>query len=289
MEQVKYNDLKLGERGAIISIVAYILLSALKLFTGTITGSEALKADGLNNATDIIESIAVLIGLRLAQKPPDKDHPYGHWKAETVASMVASFIMIAVGIQVLYEAISSVLNDIHVSPDLISAWTGIFCSAVMYLVYRYNRKLGKKINSQAVMAAAKDNLSDAWVSIGTAIGIIGSQFGLPWLDSLTAIIVGLLICITGWGIFRKASHDLTDGFDEERLVIYKNSILEIPGIKGIKNIRGRKYGSNPVVDVVILVDSALVIGAAHDISDRVEEVLTKEHNVFEVHVHVEPN
>ncbi len=97
MEQVKYNDLKLGERGAIISIVAYILLSALKLFTGTITGSEALKADGLNNATDIIESIAVLIGLRLAQKPPDKDHPYGHWKAETVASMVASFIMIAVG------------------------------------------------------------------------------------------------------------------------------------------------------------------------------------------------
>src|SRR5690606_20791185 len=110
MEKVKYNDLKLGERGAIISIVAYILLSALKLFIGTKTGSTALKADGLNNATDIMASIAVLIGLRLARKPPDKDHPYGHWKAETVASMVASFIMIAVGIQVLYEAIFSIFN-----------------------------------------------------------------------------------------------------------------------------------------------------------------------------------
>ncbi|MBS4223017.1 cation diffusion facilitator family transporter [Lederbergia citrea] len=289
MEQERYNDLKMGERGAIISIFAYILLSALKIFIGNMANSEALKADGFNNATDIIASIAVLIGLRLSQKPPDEDHPYGHWKAETVASMVASFIMIAVGIQVLYGAISSVFSAKQESPDLISAWTGMFSSVVMYMVYRYNRNLGRKINSQAVMAAAKDNLSDAWVSIGTVIGIIGSQFNLPWLDPVTAVIVGLLICKTGWDIFRKASHDLTDGYDEEQLDIYRKSILKIRGVKGIKDIRARKYGSNSVVDVVIIVNSTLFIGAAHDISERVEEVLMKEHDVFEVHVHVEPN
>jgi cation diffusion facilitator family transporter len=108
MNEQGYLDLRRGERGAIISIIAYICLSSLKLSVGFIANSEALKADGLNNFTDIIASIAVLIGLKLSQRPADDDHPYGHWKAETVASMVASFIMIAVGIQVTYEAISSI-------------------------------------------------------------------------------------------------------------------------------------------------------------------------------------
>lgn len=122
----KYNDLKLGERGVLISIIAYIFLSSIKLFIGYTANSEALRADGLNNATDIIASIAVLIGLKVSRKPADKDHPYGHWKAETVASMVASFIMVVVGIQVLYRAILSVFASDHQAPDLISAWTGIF-------------------------------------------------------------------------------------------------------------------------------------------------------------------
>ncbi|MFC5465393.1 cation diffusion facilitator family transporter [Lederbergia graminis] len=289
MEQEKYKNIKKGERGAIISIVAYLVLSALKLFVGNMTGSEALQADGLNNATDIIASVAVLIGLKVSRKPADKDHPYGHWKAETVASMVASIIMFAVGLQVLREAITSIANNNHASPDLISAWTGLFCAVVMYFVYRYNRNLGRKIKSQAVQAAAKDNLSDAWVSVGTAIGIIGSQFNLSWLDPVTAVAVGLLICKTGYDIFREASHDLTDGFNEEKLEIYKEAILEIKGVKDVRNIRGRKYGNNAVVDVVITVNSDMAIGAAHDISEQVEDELKEKHHVYEVHVHVEPN
>src|SRR3954447_1719920 len=151
MEEQAYLDLKRGERGAIISIIAYLCLSALKLIIGYIANSEALKADGFNNATDIIASIAVLIGLKLSQRPPDDDHPYGHWKSETVASMLASFIMMGVGIQVTYQAISSVFNRIEGSPDLIAAWTGLFSAIVMYFVYRYNQKLAREINSQSVM------------------------------------------------------------------------------------------------------------------------------------------
>ena len=289
MKEQGYLDLKRGERGAIISIIAYICLSSLKFAVGFIANSEALKADGLNNVTDIIASIAVLIGLKLSQRPADDDHPYGHWKAETVASMVASFIMIAVGIQVTYEAISSIFYGSNETPDLISAWTGLFCALAMYLVYRYNKKLAKEINSQSVMAAAKDNLSDAWVSVGTFIGIVGAQFNLPWLDPIAAIIVGLLICKTGWEIFRDASHHLTDGFDEKQIETYKETIIDCYGVKGVKDIKARNYGNNVVVDIVILVNSDLDIRGAHDIATKVENELIKEHNVYDVHVHVEPN
>ncbi|RAW13486.1 MULTISPECIES: cation diffusion facilitator family transporter [Paenibacillus] len=289
MEQIKYDNLKLGEKGAIISIIAYICLTAIKMIIGYMSNSEALKADGLNNATDIIASIAVLIGLRLAQRPADKDHTYGHWKAETVASLVASFIMMVVGLQVLYGAITSVFQGKSESPDIIAAWTGILCAAVMYLVYRYNKKLALKIKSQAVMAAAKDNISDAWVSIGTVIGIIGSQFGLPWLDPLTAVAVGFLICKTAWDIFREATHHLTDGFDEELIKEYRSTIANVDGVEAVKDLRARNYGNNAVVDVVILVRSDLDLQKAHDISTNVEDELLKEHEVYTVHVHVEPD
>lgn len=289
MEDSRYSNLKLGERGAIISIITYICLSILKLFIAYISDSEALRADGLNNTTDIFASIAVLVGLRLSQKPADENHPYGHWKSETVASMIASFIMMVVGIQVIVGAISSTLKGVSHSPDMLSAWTGIFAAVVMYFVYRYNKKLALKIKSQSVMAAAKDNISDAWVSIGAAIGIIGSQFNLAWLDPFTAIIIGLLICKTAWGIFREASLQLTDGFDQELINKYKETIFQIQGVKRIKDVKARSYGNNIVVDVVITVNSTLDIKAAHDISTKVEKNLVENYEIYDVHVHVEPN
>ncbi|WP_410771775.1 cation diffusion facilitator family transporter [Fontibacillus sp. BL9] len=288
MDQLKYSNLKLGENGAIISIVAYVCLSAIKLIIGFMSNSEALKADGFNNATDIVASLAVLIGLRLAQRPADDDHMYGHWKAETVASLVSSFIMMAVGLQVLFGAVPSMFGGKSESPDLIAGWTGIFCAAVMYFVYRYNKKLATQIKSQAVMAAAKDNISDAWVSLGTVAGIIGSQFGLPWLDPLTAVAVGLLICKTAWDIFREATHHLTDGFDEELITVYKNEVANIEGVDDVKDLKARNYGNNAVVDVVITVKSDLGIEQAHDISTNVEDALLNKHDVYAVHVHVEP-
>ncbi|MEH7180409.1 cation diffusion facilitator family transporter [Neobacillus vireti] len=288
MEEQGYLDLKKGERGAIISIVAYICLSIVKLAIGYMANSEALKADGLNNVTDIIASVAVLIGLKLSQRPADDDHPYGHWKAETVASMVASFIMMAVGLKVAYEAIVSIFYVQKAVPDVISAWTGLFCAFVMYFVYRYNKRLATEINSQSVMAAAKDNLSDAWVSVGTFIGIIGAQFGLPWLDPLAAIIVGFLICRTAWDIFKETSLHLTDGFDEKQIEAYKETIQHCTGVKGVKEIKARNYGNNVVVDVIILVNSTLDVKGAHDIASKVEDELIASHRVYDVHVHVEP-
>lgn len=288
-QQQKYNNIKLGERGVMIGLAAYICLAAIKLVIGYLSNSEALKADGLNNTTDIVSSTAILIGLKISRRPADDNHPYGHWKGETIASMFASFIMMAVGLQVLFNAITSLFQGGKEAPDVMAGWTGLFCAGIMYAVYRYNKNIAGKINSQSVMAAAKDNLSDAWVSIGASIGIFGSQFQLPWLDIVAAMIVGILICKTAWDIFRESSYQLSDGFDADKVESYKKTIQSIKGVKGVKEIRARSYGNNAVVDVVILVNSTIGISDAHAISSNVEKSLIQKYGVYEVHIHVEPN
>jgi cation diffusion facilitator family transporter len=284
----RYNNLKLAERGARVSIIAYIVLSLLKLGIGYLAQSKALSADGLNNTTDIIASIAVLIGLRISRKPVDEDHPYGHFRAETIASLIASFIMIAVGIDVLYNAIYSTIFFKAEAPDLISAGVGLFCAAAIYMVYRYNKNIATKINSSGLMAAAKDNLSDAWVSIGTAVGIVASQFGLPWIDPLAAIIVGMLIVKTGWDIFREASHNLSDGFNKEQLDNITQSISKVSGVRKVKEIRARVHGNNILIDIVVSVNASLTVEEGHIITEEIEESLRSEYNINEAIIHVEP-
>ena len=147
MNQTRYAELKQAERGAILSIVAYILVSIAKLAIGRLANSEGLWADGLNNATDIVASIAVLIGLRLAQKPADEDHKYGHWKAENVASLVTSLIMQAVGLQVLWSSIQTILLGETQSPDMIAAVVGIISAILMYGMYYYNKRLSARVKA----------------------------------------------------------------------------------------------------------------------------------------------
>lgn len=283
-----YEDIKKGERGAWVSIAAYLVLSALKLISGYIFASSVLLADGFNNLTDIVASVAVLIGLRISQKPPDSDHAYGHFRAETVAALIASFIMAVVGIQVLVQAATSLFEGGKETPDLWSAAIAGGCALVMLGVYQYNARLARQINNQALMAAAKDNLSDALVSVGAVVGIVGSQFGLPWLDTVAAFLVGLLICRTAWGIFRECTHSLTDGFDEDRLQNFRTTIAKTPGVEGIKDMKARIHGNHVLVDVVIEVDPRLSLIESHEISDSIEERMVRKHNIMNIHVHVEP-
>jgi len=285
----KYNNLKLAERGAHISIIAYVALSLFKLGVGYFASSKALTADGLNNATDIVASLAVLIGLKIAGKPADEDHHYGHFRAETIASLIASFIMIAVGLDVLYNAVHSIMYFRAQAPDLIAAIVAVICALIIYVVYRYNKKIAIKINSAGLMAAAKDNLSDAWVSIGTAIGISASQFGLPWIDPLAAIVVGILIIKTGWDIFREASHNLTDGFHKAELDSITKIINSISEVRKINSIKARFHGNNILLDVMVSVSSKLNVIEGHDITVKIEEKLRSELNITEVVIHVEPD
>jgi len=277
------------EFGAWISIAAYVSLSIFKLIIGYLADSKALTADGLNNSTDIFLSVAILIGIRISKKPPDANHTYGHTKAESIASLVASFLMVSVGLNIILKSFRQIFLGSEIAmPDTIAAWTAVLCAVVMYFVYRYNYRLALKMKSSALLSAAKDNLSDAWVSIGVTVGIIGAQFGLIWLDPLAALVVGILICKTAWTIFQDSTHVLTDGFDEEELTQYIKTVMQIKGVRVVESMKARNQGSEIFVDAVIHIDPDISIIQGHHICDKIERIMREKHEVSNMHIHIEP-
>ena len=284
-----YTQLREGEKGAWISIGTYLVLSAVKLTVGYLGTSEALKADGLNNTTDIAASIAVLIGLRISQKPPDENHHYGHLRAETVASLVASFIMAAVGLQVLMNAGRNLVHPIHETPSILTAVVAGGSAIVMYAVYHYNLRLANRINSSAVRAAAYDNRSDALVSIGTTIGILAAIFGVPILDTITAILVGLLIMKTALDIFKEAVLTLTDGFNEDEMETLSVLVRKVQGVIHLEDFKGRMHGNLMFVDLTVTVNPVLNVVESHRITEEIERKIHIVKPFCMVHVHIEPH
>lgn len=282
------TNLKKAERGVWISIFAYIFLSVIKLITGNIGNSEALKADGINNLTDVIASVTVLIGLRFAQKPADENHKYGHTRAETIASLIAAIIMFIVGLQVVTEAFKKFFSPTDEMPELFTAFIGLFSAIFMYFIYRYNRKLSMDLESKALYAAAQDNRSDALVSIGAVIGIIGSYLGWWFLDPVIAAIVGIVICHTAWDIFKEAVHELTDGFDAAKLREIEEVIKNTPGVTLVKDLKARASGNITTVDAIVFVKSTLSVHESHLITNRIEQSLQDICNIQRVHIHIEP-
>ncbi len=282
------SQLKFGEKGAWISILTYIFLATIKLYVGNLGQSEGLIADGLNNSTDIISSVAVLIGLKISQIPPDKDHSYGHYRAESIASLIAAFIMITVGIQVIISGIQNYFNGYIGEPDWLTGWTALACAAIMYMVYLYNLKLSKTINSSSIKAVAYDNRSDALVSIGAFIGIIGTNLGITFLDVITAIIVGIIICKTALDIFKDNAHTLTDGFDTDLLLQIEETINQTEGVRKVTTVKARMQGNQILVDAAICVDPNLNVIESHEITEIIEEQLRKKHQVTKALIHIEP-
>ncbi|KEO84662.1 cation diffusion facilitator family transporter [Tumebacillus flagellatus] len=284
----KNQRMKQGERGAWVSIAAYLFLSALKLFVGHTAGSKALFADGLNNATDIVASVAVLIGLKIARKPADADHKYGHRRAETIATFAAAFIMASVALDVLWDGVQSLIRHEPVTPDLISLWTALFSAGVMVCVYLYNSRLGKRIHSQALQAAAADNRADVLVSLGAMVGILGARIGWHWLDPVMALVVGLIIAKTAYEIFYEAAHALSDGYDERKLGEIRSLIQGTDGVREVRELKARHHGSDVHVDAVIAVDAGLSVEESHKLTDQVERTLAAREEIEGVMIHVEP-
>jgi cation diffusion facilitator family transporter len=197
--------------------------------------------------------------------------------------------MMVIGLEVLVDAGQSLFMEKSEAPNLLAAWVGLGAAAIMGGVYRYNIKLAKKLDSQSLYAVAKDNLSDALVSIGAVVGIFGSQFGLPWLDVVAAFVVGIIICKTAIEIFKEAAHSLTDGFDEEKLGHYKESIELVEGVKEVEDVKARKLGNQVVIDVTVKVDPHLNVIKSHEIADQIEHMMNDEHQIKDTLVHIEPD
>ena len=282
------KNLKLAEQGALLAIVTYILLSTAKLIAGSMLHSSSLTADGFNNISDIVANIAVLIGLRMARKPAHRDHKFGHWKIEDLASLITSLIMFFVGLDVLFETVQKIISKQVTTIDPLGAIVGFISAIIMTGVYLFNKKLAKRANSKALEAAAKDNLSDAITSLGTSIAIIASALNYPLVDQLVAIIITFFILKTAYDIFMESSFSLSDGFDESLLQDYKQAILEIPKITQVKSQRGRTYGSNIYLDIILEMNPDLSVYESHEIADQVEEMLMERFGIFDIDIHIEP-
>ncbi|MCT1926515.1 cation diffusion facilitator family transporter [Staphylococcus pasteuri] len=282
------ENLKIAQRGAYLSLVVYIILSIAKYVTGFVFNSAAVRADALNNMTDIVVSIAVIIGLKISIKPADRNHPYGHLKSENISTLLVSFIIMFVGIQVVIENAPRLLTQDKNVPSPITILVSIISGLIMLGVFLVNQKLAKKTKSSSLKSAAKDNLSDSLVSIGTAIGLVFTQIGFPIVDIILATLLGLLIIYTGFGIFRESIFTLSDGFNEKDLEEYRNDILEVDDVLDVRSIKGRYHGSSIFLDVTIVVEPNLSISQAHLICDKVEDHL-HEKGISSVYVHPEPN
>ncbi|WP_270228144.1 cation diffusion facilitator family transporter [Lactococcus garvieae] len=282
------HNLKLAERGVWVSIAAYIFLSLLQLGVAQITNSASLLANGFNNVTDILGNIAIVIGLRIARIPSDNDHTYGHWKVESIASLISSFIMFFIGFEVLRQTIVGFIEGSSTEINPIGAAVALFSAFVMIAVYLYSSRLAKKTQSKALEASSKDNLSDALTSLGTTVAIVAAALHWIWLDRIMALVICGFILKTAYDIFRDSVFSLSDGFDDNLLADYKEAIELVNKVKSVKMIRGRTYGSNIFLDVVVEMSRDLSVYESHAATEKIERMLMAGFDVYDVDVHVEP-
>lgn len=281
-------NLKLAERGVWVSIAAYIFLSLLQLGVAQITNSASLLANGFNNVTDILGNIAIVIGLRIARIPSDNDHTYGHWKVESIASLISSFIMFFIGFEVLRQTIVGFIEGSSTEINPIGAAVASFSAFIMIAVYLYSSRLAKKTQSKALEASSKDNLSDALTSLGTTVAIVAAALHWIWLDRIMALVICGFILKTAYDIFRDSVFSLSDGFDDNLLADYKEAIELVNKVKSVKMIRGRTYGSNIFLDVVVEMSRDLSVYESHAATEKIERMLMAGFDVYDVDVHVEP-
>ena len=279
---------QIARRGIYLSIVTYVIISTAKLLVGYSFDSDAVFADGLNNFTDSFASIALLVGMILSQRPADQNHRYGHYKIETITTLIMSFVIFYIGITVTIDSTTALINQAYAAPTPINAVVGLSSGVIMSGVYWYNNRLGKKLNSPSLKASAKDNLSDALTSFATALSVVLSRTGILWLDGAMAIVVGLIIIKSGYDIFKESAFSLSDGFPQEDLDNYRKIVRMVPGVREISDIRCRNYGANVYIDITILVDPEISVQAGHDITEKVESALQQTEDVTAIDVHVEP-
>lgn len=279
---------QIARRGIYLSIVTYVIISTAKLLVGYSFDSDAVFADGLNNFTDSFASIALLVGMILSQRPADQNHRYGHYKIETITTLIMSFVIFYIGITVTIDSTTALINQAYAAPTPINAVVGLSSGVIMSGVYWYNNHLGNKLNSPSLKASAKDNLSDALTSFATALSVFLSRTGILWLDGAMAIVVGLIIIKSGYDIFKESAFSLSDGFPQEDLDNYRKIVLMVPGVRAVSDIRGRNYGANVYIDITILVDPEISVQAGHAITEKVESALQKTEDVTAIDVHVEP-
>ena len=293
-KRVSDNYYALGRRGAWVGISGNASLALIKIIAGIAGKSYGLISDGLHSLSDITSSLAVLCGMVVGAKPKDKEHPYGHGKAESIASLSVAVMLIIFGLIIGYEVASSFFKArAFYLPAAYTIWVAALSIVAKELMYRYKVFLGRRINSTSLVADAWHHRSDAFSSVIVVISLgLTIYAGEKWafMDRIGALAVAALVLYAGLKVYLKAVSELMDENVDPRITRrVKELAAKAAGVKNIETLLVRKAGLDFLVDIHIEVESGLNVPEAHAIAGQVKEkILRGLPRVKSVLVHVEP-
>ncbi len=277
-----------NQEAARSNVIFNLVLMVAKLVVGIVGQSQALIADGLHSGADVLSSIAVVIGLAVAGRPPDSGHHYGHAKAEAISQKVVAVFLLLAGLEVANSAIQGLTHP-GARPSWLTFWVAVAAMVPKVFMAASQRRLAKRTGSHGILASAVDNQMDAVSSFVAALGIAATHVGFRSGDSLAALIVAVLVMWAGVEVFRTAASDLMDpAADAETEAGIRRIAAGCSGVRRIAALRTRMSGTEVRVDLEIEVDRQLSLVAAHEIAHAVEDAVMDLDRVRGVTVHVNP-
>lgn len=286
--ETRYEE---ADKVTIQSILWNIFLTIIKIFAGIFGKSSAMISDGLHSASDIISSVGVLIGNKIAKTPNDKEHNYGHEKAETLVSFLLSILLIIVSLKIGWGALQSLFNlDSVQVPTALPLIVSIISIGIKEYQYRITIRIANKINSPSLKADAWHHRSDALSSIAAFIGIGGAMLGFKALDPIASIVVALFVAKVGFDILKDSTNELMDySIDDEQEEQIRKIAEKTEGVINLGELRTRKHGAMAYVDLTICVNKDLTVLEGHEIAHKIEKYIINEMKFVKgITVHVEP-
>jgi cation diffusion facilitator family transporter len=272
-----------------------ILLSALKTTIGVLGHSPALLAEGINSTSDVAYYVVASIFMRLARKPADIEHPYGHRQLESIASLIVGAFVVATAVTVFWDSVDKMWDLLDgklasLGSHPLALWVALLTVAIKIFLFFYVRKLGKETQNPVVNALAYDHRNDIYSASAASVGIFLGQNGYPWGDPLAGALVALVILRTGIFILRESSVDLMDTVPSKELAEQVISLLkQLKGVRQLEEMQAHRFGPNLVVNLTIGIDGSLTVTEGDTIATRVEELIYESiPNVMRVHVHYHP-
>ena len=286
------NGKQIAIRVSIVSVAVNILLSVLKLAAGLIAHSGAMVSDAVHSASDVFSTFVVMIGVHMASKEADEEHPYGHERMECVAAIVLAAVLFATGLAIGYTGLEQLLGgyeEIKV-PGALALLAAVVSIGVKEWMYWYTVLAAKKINSGALKADAWHHRSDALSSVGALFGIAGARMGYPFLDCVASVVICAFVIKAAYDIFKDAVDKMLDtACDKDTVKKLQKIILNQPGVLGISKLTTRIFGSKIYVDVEIEADGDMTLRAAHEVAENVHHAIEQgASDVKHCMVHVNP-
>lgn len=277
-------------RSTWVSVGVNLLLTFAQIAAGVLSKSQGLVADGIHSLSDLIADFVVLVASHHSKKDADEDHPYGHQRFETAASLLLGVLLLVVGVGMLWSAFRKLevpgsVPRVHA----VALWVAGAALVAKESLFRYMLAVAKRVKSSMLVANAWHARSDAGSSLVVGIGIGGNLLGYPILDPIAALIVGFMVAKMGWDFAWAALHDLMDrAVDEAEVAAIRRTLVETPGVIGVHDVRTRKMGDMIVVDAHLEVDATISVEAGHDIAVAAQERVLLRHRVLNLMTHVDP-